>query len=368
TVTFSVSNNSSDYRTGRISVTYSSSNGSEEAIVTIAQNSITAPTITVQPVAVTVSKDGGTYSFTYSVANPVADGYVDCTAGADWVHDFDCSVSGEVSFTVDANSTYSLRTCVISVNYIYSGSVTETVGVVQDHAFGTGEDLSGIVGTYTAKGYAVDSEGVTEQTWTLKIFEYFYDGYEYALIDGLTPSVAGSYIGEGDWEGYDPTEAYIALGYLSDGALIIPTQLTGFYNNYGFIGWTPCEYSEGDWYYFVNDDGSFASDTYNICTYDESADTWTIEYGEFLALFEVDSDYNISNLSSYMDAVESGVVLTKTGDTTGSTAAPSEYVDSLARQISGGGISGMRFHPINEGLQIHTDSICKSRPVQNTLN
>ncbi|MCD8295560.1 MAG: hypothetical protein LUE27_10020, partial [Clostridia bacterium] len=256
-----------------------------------------------------------------------------------------------------------LRDCEIAVKYSYnsgSSSVSKTVAVVQDHP-GSGSngggggdydgDISSLVGTYTASGYSYYSSGtVAAATWTLKIFEYTYSGYTYALIDGLTPAVSGSYLGEGDWaaDGGTATNAYIALGYLENGALVIPTQLTGYYNSSGQIGWTPCVEFDDGWYY---------SSSWPDCTfsYNETAGTWTSDYGEFLGLFEVDSNYNITSFSGFMDVTNPGVVLTKTADTTSTSAAPSAYIDSLAEQIISGSASGMVFHPINEGLKIHTD-------------
>ena len=80
-----------------------------------------------------VPEVGGTYSFTYSVENPVEGAVVTADAGeTSWISGFNTSVDGTVSFTVDPNEEETDRNADITVHYTYeSGEQTATVKVVQ---------------------------------------------------------------------------------------------------------------------------------------------------------------------------------------------------------------------------------------------
>lgn len=76
---------------------------------------------------VQASAAGGEYSFTYTLTNP--DGSeLKAECDAEWVHSFDLSVEGEVSFTVDANATSESR--IVSL-YLKYGKLSEKITVSQ---------------------------------------------------------------------------------------------------------------------------------------------------------------------------------------------------------------------------------------------
>ncbi len=163
-------------------------------------------------------------------------------------------------------------------------------------------DLSSVLGTYTAKGYAYSEDGeAVETTWTLKIYESYESGYD-IFIDGLVPLCASQ---------YPDTDAYIAQATYTDGKIVIPAQLTGYKDaSTGYyIGWYPCSrYDNGSWYR----NGSFTRCTF---TYDSGTDTWTSDYGEFLAVFSYASASSTYFYGLY-DATIPGVVLTRTSTET----------------------------------------------------
>ncbi|MCD8313876.1 MAG: hypothetical protein LUC24_06925, partial [Bacteroidales bacterium] len=324
---------------GRISVDYTSSYGKLSQIFTVVQNSGEAPVLSVQPTAVTVTAEGGSSSFSYNIENPLEGGELYCSTTADWISGLNYSATsarGDVTFTVAANETGSLRQADISVVYSSDyGILEQTVAVVQDHGSNcegggdTGDfdgDVSDLIGTYTAHGMAYADAGVAgETTWTLTIYPSEYD--DLVIIDGLVPDSA---------DFYPVTEAYIAQAYLdSNGRLVIPTQLTGYtHPSTGFfIGWTPCvAYVEGEGWSYYN---TWPSTT---LTYASSTETWTSDYGEFLGLFTVTSTYQIDEFQGLFDVTNPGFTITKTSSSTSSMTS-----------------DGVVSHPIDEHLVLHKD-------------
>ncbi len=292
---------------------------------------VEAPALSVSPTSFAVPAEEGSYSFTYTVANPAEDGQISCGVTVDWISDLDWSVAGKVSFTVAENTAGESRSGSITVAYESSfGTVTATVSVSQEEAQeqggGSGSEftggLSSLVGTYTAKGMAYDNGAATEQTWTMKIYEYNYEGYDYALIDGLTPAYAGA---------YPESEVFSALGILYGYSLLLMTQLTGYHRNSDGlkIGYTSCTgYEDGVWEY----DGTF--DAYTLFNYVDGR--WSSDNGEILGAFSIVSEDNwgIVALNDIIDATCPGIVLTKTSDSTETSAVPSAYLDEMARQAS----------------------------------
>ena len=65
---------------------------------------------------VQVKAEGGDYYFTYTLENP--DGSeLKASAQDEWIHSFDLSDEGEVSFVVDPNTTGSQRLSKITLTY-----------------------------------------------------------------------------------------------------------------------------------------------------------------------------------------------------------------------------------------------------------
>lgn len=86
------------------------------------------PVITITSGGVTASYEGEDATITYSVENPVEGMSATATADVDWIEDIDCSVNGEVSFTVLENTEEAMREGNITIVY---GSVSQTVAVTQ---------------------------------------------------------------------------------------------------------------------------------------------------------------------------------------------------------------------------------------------
>ena len=86
------------------------------------------PVLTITSGGVTAGYEGETATITYSVENPVEGVNATATADVDWIEDIDCSVNGEVSFTVLENTEEAIRQANITIVY---GSVSQTVVVTQ---------------------------------------------------------------------------------------------------------------------------------------------------------------------------------------------------------------------------------------------
>ncbi len=349
TVTFEAAENKEeDARTGTVTLSYyyTDSYGLTDCVlakVSVVQDGGSVPSLELETEEMTASAAGGVYSFDYTLRNAYSTEGLDCTSDADWISDYDYSTFGTIAFTVDANEGSAARTAIITVTYDWDySSITREIILTQTPLTG---DVTALVGRYLASGYAFDesTEAPGETTWYMTIYEYDYEGASYALIDGLTPV----------FEGYYPSfDDFVALGYLQDNALVIPTQLTGSVSSYGYVGWTPCVgygYSESaggyDWYYDYE---------WPVCSfaYDEEEGTWTSDYGEFCALFLLDDDFNITSYNGFYDVTLPGVVITKLSDESSLVATPSARIDAQARQAAFHA-SGMTFHPIDEGLRLH---------------
>ncbi len=185
---------------------------------------------------------------------------------------------------------------------------------------GEAKDLSSVIGTYTAEGYTYSSSSMAaETTWTLKIYESSNSDYD-VFIDGLIPYAAGQ---------YPDTEAYIAQATYSNGQLVIPAQTTGYRVNNLYVGWYPCTlYVEGSGW-----SGS-ASVTDLTFTYDSATDTWTSDYGEFLAGFLYNNAI-YSYFYAFLDVANPTITLKRTSTSTGISTQGVKKVADAAREISG---------------------------------
>ncbi|MCD8312614.1 MAG: hypothetical protein LUC24_00455 [Bacteroidales bacterium] len=137
TVSFSLTENSSEQvRSSYVTVMYSSSNGSASEKVLVAQNAVNEPSLSVSEASVIADVEGGDYSFTYTVDDPLGNGNLTCSTDSLWISDIDyTSVEGTVSFKVSENERAELREGEITLVYSNSnGTVSLAVGIVQQAA------------------------------------------------------------------------------------------------------------------------------------------------------------------------------------------------------------------------------------------
>lgn len=122
-VTFTVSANGEESsRTATITLSYE---GAASVKVSVIQEG--SPVITVsQQEPVSAEAEGGEYSFTYEIANPVDGVQLNVFANADWITIKSAS-DGKVSFTVAANETATIRSANITLSYKGAKNVTITV-------------------------------------------------------------------------------------------------------------------------------------------------------------------------------------------------------------------------------------------------
>ena len=88
-----------------------------------------SPVLTVTNELSEIGADGDIATIQYSLENPVEGKSVTATSNVDWINTFDYSVSGEISFIVDANETTSVRLGEVVLSY--EGAESKTVTVKQ---------------------------------------------------------------------------------------------------------------------------------------------------------------------------------------------------------------------------------------------
>lgn len=81
---------------------------------------------------------GGAYSVTYKLENETENGTVSAECPADWISDTDCSMKGNVTFTVSANDTEEERSTVLTICYEYEAgkSVEDSINIIQESTSG----------------------------------------------------------------------------------------------------------------------------------------------------------------------------------------------------------------------------------------
>lgn len=94
------------------------------------------PVLVVHSSEVTASASGGTYSVLYAVQYPTSTGYIEYpVSGAEWVHSFSVDeVTGEIFFTVDANTGEETRETQVTV--LYSDAADPAVFTVVQYESG----------------------------------------------------------------------------------------------------------------------------------------------------------------------------------------------------------------------------------------
>lgn len=124
-VTFAVEANEGAERTASFRMTYP---GAEAVTITVVQAGDNTPSIEITgKKTIVAAAEGGVYSTTYEITNPAPAAKVQVAGNeAAWLHSFDTSSEGVVSFTVDAN-TGDERTALFELTYPDAQAVILTV-------------------------------------------------------------------------------------------------------------------------------------------------------------------------------------------------------------------------------------------------
>lgn len=229
-VTFTVAANDGDAREAVVTVTYSYGEGEHKDItVTVKQVALGDPLFELTSESeVSVGKDGGDVTVTYSITDPREDGAVSVTVpeGVDWISNVNTDTDGQVTFTVAANEG-DAREAELTFVYTYGGSETQEFkvkvsqaddSIVFDakYAYGVyyGDDLSSKAGEMVYQMWFSDVPESDEWAENATYYIISVVAGAPANMNAIAPA-AGTYsLLEGDdtqtgtiWSNYDYTYA-----------------------------------------------------------------------------------------------------------------------------------------------------------------
>lgn len=203
-------------------------------------------TLNIDDNLIQVNAKGGDYAFTYTLENP--DGSeLKAESAADWIHSFDLSIEGEVSFTVDANTATESR---ITNLYLKYGKVEDKIVVSQtglnpddiEYKFSVSYDIDG---PYVDMTVSAEPENTRYFAWyfpkeTLEealaqspgvsIVQYLNRWVEVDLSDAIY---------YGSYAGYTAEQAVAELTFVGESTQSF--ELNGESDFYGFV----CAVSNG---------------------------------------------------------------------------------------------------------------------------
>ena len=229
-VTFTVAANEGDARETVVTVTYTYGEGEHKDItVTVKQVALGDPLFELTSESeVSVGKDGGDVTVTYSITDPREDGAVSVTVpeGVDWISNVNTDTDGQVTFTVAANEG-DAREAELTFVYTYGGSETQEFkvkvsqaddSIVFDakYAYGVyyGDDLSSKAGEMVYQMWFSDVPESDEWAENATYYIISVVAGAPANMNAIAPA-AGTYsLLEGDdtqtgtiWSNYDYTYA-----------------------------------------------------------------------------------------------------------------------------------------------------------------
>ena len=229
-VTFTVAANEGDARETVVTVTYTYGEGEHKDItVTVKQVALGDPLFELTSESeVSVGKDGGDVTVTYSITDPREDGAVSVTVpeGVDWISNVNTDTDGQVTFTVAANEG-DARGAELTFVYTYGGSETQEFkvkvsqaddSIVFDakYAYGVyyGDDLSSKAGEMVYQMWFSDVPESDEWAENATYYIISVVAGAPANMNAIAPA-AGTYsLLEGDdtqtgtiWSNYDYTYA-----------------------------------------------------------------------------------------------------------------------------------------------------------------
>lgn len=120
---------------------------------------------TLTPIIVNVSNpaavaaEGADVTITYEITNPVAGAELTASTDVDWITDIDCTVDGEVSFTVAPNETEDNRSTLITLSY--PGANNVTVSISQSGILSAGSVTVSMVASELGYANAASVDGKT---------------------------------------------------------------------------------------------------------------------------------------------------------------------------------------------------------------
>lgn len=138
--------------------------------------------------------EGGSFTITYSIVNPVDGGIISAEPAEGWIHDFNYDNEGEITLVADANTVDEERSQVINVIYTYGegDSVQAEVNAVQDAiAYDYDFTFDIFTGIYYGDIFGINDEH-SYYTWVSDT-EFASDGYPkpngtYYLFDIFAPA------------------------------------------------------------------------------------------------------------------------------------------------------------------------------------
>ncbi len=119
-----------------------------------------APIIRADPTSINAPAAGDVCTINYSIVFPVDGKSISATSDQDWVHSFDYSTTGEISFVVDAN-TGDARTATVTLSY--EGAENVVVSISQNASGTVSETEIEITGDFSSitDGLSLAYQGIT---------------------------------------------------------------------------------------------------------------------------------------------------------------------------------------------------------------
>lgn len=164
--------------------------------------------------AVAASPEGQDITTTYTIENPVSGAAIAADAGdATWIHSFDTSTDGQVTYTVDPNDTGSERSG--TVTFTYADAKPQTVTITQGsmgqatviYTLNPGDNIT------TGTGYGKwGPTPIRSVSWTLT-FGQFYSSQLWIGTNGTKKAeciLGDTYARVGTPIGYDAATTYVS--------------------------------------------------------------------------------------------------------------------------------------------------------------
>lgn len=174
--------------------THGQNNARIDDISLVADTAVRVPVITVDNSNISVKPEGDIVTLKYSIKYPAADATIAAASKDTWVNNFDDSVAGQISFTVDPNEG-DARTATVTLSYPDADPVAVTVS----------QSAAGAVSGPTWSRVSSVEELLSEGTFIIGYEAVANSGVIVPMQNKVTTTTKSSYINSGTSEGKGKT-------------------------------------------------------------------------------------------------------------------------------------------------------------------